>query len=279
MKTHKLRNRFAILLLLALIVAASAVCGQDNASSDEEIDANLFRALPPWLVDMPTAGTLNRGQYQIGLRLYPDGGALGFTDIGLSNRLQMGISFGGERIISNQDPLWDPRIEFNIKFRPIDELQYFPAVTVGFCSQGYGRYDTSFKRYAFKSRGFYAVASRGFYFFQWTAGWHGGVNYSLENDIDESDLNVFVGMDATFKHNLALLLEYDFALNDNRGNIPDIGSNYFGGKGRGYLNMSVKWLFAEDLQLEALLKDLFTNRREPATTITREIRITYTGAF
>ena len=266
--------------MAAFLAMASAVAGQENTSSDEQTDADLFRAVPPWLIDMPTAGTLSQGQYQIGARLCADGGALGFTDIGLSNRLQMGISFGGQDIISNQDPSWNPRIEFNIKFRPIDELEYFPAVTVGFCSQGQGLYNRDIKRYAFKSRGFYAVASRGFYFFQWTAGWHGGINYSRENDIDkEGDLNFFAGMDATFKHNLALLLEYDFALNDDRGNIPNMGPNDFGGKGRGYLNFSMKWLYTEDLQIEALLKDLAENRRGDATTITREVRITYTGAF
>jgi hypothetical protein len=280
MTTEMTNYRLATLLLVFLLAFTITVSAQDNASSDEQTDSDLFRTLPPWLVDMPTAGTLGRGQYQIGMRLYPDGGALGFTDIGLSNRLQMGISFGGQKIISNQDPSFDPRIEFNIKFRPVDEMEFFPAITVGFCSQGFGPYDRDIKRYAFKSRGFYAVASRGFYFFQWTAGWHGGVNYSLENDVDkEDDLNVFIGMDATFKHNLALLFEYDFALNDDRGSIPNVGTNYFGGKGRGYLNMSVKWLFADNLQLEALLKDFFTNRREPATTFTREVRITYTGAF
>lgn len=247
--------------------------------SQQEVTTSLYDIPPRWLVDMPTAGTLPRGYFDIGARFYPNGGAIGKTDIGLSNRLTLGISYGAENIISNQDPNWNPRIEFNIKFRIIDELEYFPAVTVGFNSQGSGAYNDQFKRYTFKSRGFYGVVSRSFYFYQWTSGWHAGVNYSLENDVDdEKEIDFFGGIDATFNYNLALLLEYDVGINDDRANLPNGQPNYFGGKGRGYLNMSVKWLFAENLEIEALLKDLFTNRRE-SQSITRELRLTYIDKF
>ena len=134
-------------------------------------------------------------------------------------------------------------------------------------------------RFTFKSRGFYAVVSRSFYFYQWTMGGHGGLNYSLENDVDqEKDLNFFVGTDVTFRYNLALLLEWDAGLNDDRSTLPNGTNNDFGGKGRGYLNASVKWLFTEKLEIELLLKDLFINRRE-SDTFTRELRITYVDHF
>ena len=263
----------AITLAAILTITASA--------QDYEVAATgtLYDVPPRWLVDVPTAGTLPRASYQIGTRFYPGGGAIGFTDIGLSNRLQLGISFGGEEVISNQHPNWNPRIEFNVKFRPIDERDHFPGVTVGFCSQGFGAWSSDYDRYAFKSRGFFAVVSRSFYFYEWTAGWHGGINYSLENDRDDDkDLNGFLGLDATFKYNLALLIEYDAALNDDKSSLPNGDPYPYAGKGRGYLNLSVKWLFSENLELEALLKDLLVNRRE-SDTITREIRLTYIDRF
>ncbi|MFH1373112.1 MAG: hypothetical protein ABII79_04890 [bacterium] len=267
--------RICIWAGIAVILAAGAAA-QDPSDYSQ---GSLYDVPPRWLADMPTAGTLPRAYYSIAVRFYPNGGALGFTDIGLSNRLMMGIAFGAEDIISNRDPNWNPRIEFNLKFRVIDELEYFPAVSVGFSSQGSGAWDRDFDRYTFKSRGFYAVASRSFYFYQWTSGWHAGVNYSLENDVDhEKDVNFFLGFDATFKYNLALLAELDAALNDDRSTLPD-GTQYeFAGRGRGYFNVSVKWLFAENLELEALLKDLFLNRRD-ADTFTREIRLTYIDHF
>ncbi len=53
---------------------------------------------------------------------------------------------------------------------------------------------------------------------------------------------------------------------------------YYSGKGRGYLNTSIKWLFAQNLQIELILKDLLVNRRE-ASTFTREVRMTYIDHF
>ena len=249
------------------------------AKSQTEIVTSMYNIPPRWLVDLPTAGTLPRGYYDIGFRIYPGGGAISSTNIGLSNRFQLGISYGGEKILSNDSPKWNPGIEFGLKFRLVDEMEYFPAVTFGFSSQGNGAYNTEFQRYTFKSRGFYVVASRSFYFYQWTSGWHFGINYTQENEVDkEDDINFFLGFDATFKYNLALIAEYDVAINDDKSTLPNDSSNYFGGKGRGYFNLGVKWLFTDNLELEAIVKDLFINRRE-SSAVTREIRINYIDSF
>ncbi len=258
-----------ILSLMMIAIFARVGFGQDYMLDES---STTFELPPRQLVDMPTAGTLPRAHYQIGFRFYPSGGAIGFTDIALSDRFMLGISYGADNVISNKSPHWNPRIEFNIKFRLIDEVDYFPALAVGFTSQGFGEWNIDNDRYAFKSRGFYGVISRSFYLYNMVAGWHGGINYSLENDIDEDKaVNLFVGFDMTFKYNLALLFEYDAALNDDK-------SLEYSGKGRGYLNMSVKWIFTEKLELEALLKDFLLNRRE-STTFTREIRLAYINKF
>lgn len=275
-------KRFPIFCLAALLVclAAHPIVAQDDY--EEEAGAgpkSLFDNPARWLVNMPTAGTLARGHYEIGVHMFNNGGGIGHTDIGLSNRLQLGISFGGEGIISTADPEWYPTIAFNVKFRLIDEEQYFPAIAAGFSSQGFGSYSDSLKRYTFKSRGFYAVASRSFYFYEWTAGWHGGVNYSLEDEVDDqSDVNIFLGFDATFKYNVALLFEWDAAFNDDGSSLPNGDPYTFAGKGRGYFNTGLRWLYNNDLELEFRLTDLFGNRRD-FETIGREIRITYIGSF
>ncbi len=268
---NKLYITVATFLLLAALTP--------RASAQEDFTTNFYDVPPRWLVDVPTAGTFPRGYFDIAVRFYPNGGAIGNTDIGLSNRLTLGIAFGGEGVISNGDPNWNPSIEFNVKFRFVDELEYFPAITAGFSSQGAGAFNEEFDRYTFKSRGFYAVVSRSFYFYNWTSGWHIGMNYSLENSVDnEEDINFFAGLDATFKYNLALMLEYDVGLNDDRSTLPN-GDHYdFSGKGRGYLNLGIKWLFAKNLEMSAHLKDLLINRKE-SSTITREIKITYIDKF
>jgi len=263
-------------LVIVMLLPAVVVSAQESVN---DAQTSLYDVPPRWLVDMPTAGTLPRAYYSIGFRFYPNGGTLARTDIGLSNRLTLGISYGAEDVISNREPNWNPRIEFNVKFRMIDELEYFPAVTVGFCSQGQGGWHSDLKRYTYKSRGFFGVVSRSFYFYDWTSGWHIGLNYSLENDIDhETDVDIFGGFDATFKYNLALLVEYDAALDDNRSRLPTGEPNEISGSGRGYLNASVKWLVTQNLEIEFLMKDLLVNRPE-ADTFTRAVRLTYIERF
>lgn len=260
-----------IAIVTALGLGASNAAAQDM---DTDVSHTLYDFAPRKLVDLPTAGTLPRGNFQLGLRIYAGGGALGYTDIGLSHRFSIGISYGGTDIVSNDNPEWNPRIGFNLKFRIVDELEFFPAVTVGFTDQGYGPWIEAYDRYTYKSRGFFAVASRSFYFYKWTSGWHFGVNYSREyEEDDDKDINFFGGFDATFNYNLAIMAEYDAALNDNKSHTENIT-----GKGRGYLNVSVKWLFANNLELELIFKDLLVNRRE-AETITREVRMMYIDAF
>ncbi len=271
-------NTFAALSLVILLAVSG--WAQDEEQETTRPTTGFYAYPPRWLVDMPTGGTLPRASFDVAIRLYPNGGALGMIDIGLSNRLQLGISYGGQGVISNHSADWNPDINFNIKMRVVDEMEYFPAITGGFCSQGFGAWNDSLNRYAYKSRGFFAVASRSFYFYNWTSGWHFGINYSLEGDIDNDEgLNAFGGFDATFQYNLAFVVEYDAALNDNRATLPGGTSpNLYGGKGRGYLNTSLRWLFTDNLELEFMLKDLLTNRRE-SSTFTREIRITYIENF
>jgi len=266
------RTFFSLVALVTLLLCALSVTAQEEDFGPRH---TLYDMPPRQLVNLPTAGTLIRGHFNLALRLYASGGAQGYTDIGLSNRFMIGISYGGTEIISNMDPDWNHRIGFNLKFRVVDELEYFPGIAVGYSDQGYGAWVEDWDRYLFKSRGFFAVASRSFYFYKWTAGWHLGANYSREYEVDDDkDLNIFGGFDATFNYNLALLFEYDAALNDDSGESDEIT-----GQGRGYLSMSVKWLFAENLELEFLMSDLLSNRRGDGVRFARGFRMMYIDSF
>ena len=260
---------YAILGAVWLTVSTGPARAQDDVPG-----YTLYDIPPRWLVDIPTAATLPRASYSITTRFFANGGALGLIDIGLSDRFMLGISYGGEGVLSGGDVDWYPRIGFHIRFRVVDELEYFPAVTVGFSDQGYGSWYAGLDRFTYKARGFFAVVTRNFYFYEWTSGWHAGLNYTVREDKDgDQHLNFFGGVDVTFNYNLALLLEYDAALNDDRGAAAPVT-----GKGRGYLNLSVKWLFAENLELEVIAKDLLVNRRE-SSNFSRELRITYVAGF
>lgn len=264
------RKRLFVSALLTIFISFPGVA-LAQSQADQMPAISLFTRQPTMLIDCPTAGTLERGHFNAIMRSYPRGGILTATNIGLSNRLQVGISYGAEGIIAEESPNWNPRIEFNVKLSLIDEGLVFPAATLGFCSQGYGSWHTDIDRYTYKSKGFFAVASKNYPFYDWEMGLHGGVNYSTEQEDDDDNIDFFIGLDTRFNRDVGLVIEYDFALNDNK----DL-DNF--GKGRGYLNLGLQWIYEENLVLEVLLKNLNSNR-DGVVDIWRGLRVTYVEAF
>jgi len=260
---------------VSIIAAALALCQVNLATAQRPVDEPEELAYPGWmptmLVDCPTAGTLKRASFDVFMRAYPNGGIMGGTDIGLSNRFTVGISYGAEGIIAEHRPNWNPRVEFNVKLNLVDEGLVFPAMTIGFCSQGFGSYVERFERYTFKSKGFYAVASKNYPLSQWQVGLHGGINFSTEQEDKDENLDFFVGADTRLNKNVGLVVEYDFATNDDRRETSL-------GKGRGYLNMAVQWIYTDNLVMEVLLKNLNNNRKD-AVDIWRGFRVTYIEHF
>ncbi|GAB4313766.1 MAG: hypothetical protein Kow0074_00440 [Candidatus Zixiibacteriota bacterium] len=263
------------LLLACLLVLGTAtdVFAQwsrsgDRSSRYEFNDNNVIA--PRRMIDAPTAGVLPRGSFDTELRSIPDGGLLAILQIGLTSRWQIGISYGGSEVISSSDPEWNPRMQFLTKIQIINESFAFPGVAIGFEEQGFGLWIDSLSRYQIKSKGFYAVASKGYRSANFTSSLHGGVNLSRE-DADDDNLNFFLGADMSFDNNLGLVAEYDLALNDDRK--PDAL-----GRGRGYLNAGIRWIVMEKIQIEGALKDLLENRRD-TDTFGRELRLIYVERF
>ncbi len=231
-----------------------------------------LKKLPPLLlIDVPTAGTLPKGSYVSHLRIYPNGGLLASLSIGLSNRVYLGLSFGGENIIGEGKINWNPEPGIHFVYRIMDENIALPAVSIGYQSQGYGPYleNDDTKRYSIKSRGFYAVGSKNYTFIGDLSS-HGGLNYSLENDDTDEDLNFFIGLAKSLNPDLTLLAEYDLAINDN-------GSKSIG-DGKGYLNLGLRWLFAKRLALQFQMKNILENK-ENVPYSNREIKISYLEYF
>jgi len=231
------------------------------------------------LIDLPTAGTLDRGSYEIRLRMFDNGGLIGSVGVGISDRFMFGLSYGGENIIGAGDINWNPDPGIQARFRVIDEDFSLPAVTIGFDSQGFGPFlkqqkvDSSGKtqkieRFTNKSRGFFAVATKNYALFH-NLGFHGGVNVSLEDEDNDQDLNFFIGADLSFNREFKVLAEYDFAWNDNE-NDKEFGS------GDGYLNLGGQWTFSDRLVLQFHLKNVFENG---PGKITREFKVGYFEYF
>jgi hypothetical protein len=259
-------------MLLALLAAACTLLAQDM----RELPVNS-------LIDNPTAGIVSRGSYSFDMALYAEGGVLFGFEIGFLDRLNMGASFGGTRIISDQSPEWNKSPELSIKYRLFNESVVWPALAVGYEGQGHGRWlkddaDGDGKRderYEIKAKGFYAVLGKNYLVGNLgLMGLHLGVNNNpVEND-DDRGLNLWLGIDKSINQEISLVAEYDFGLDDVKTGLS---------RDKGFLNAGFRWTFAERLSLELDFRDILKNREDlgsrPVDSISREIRISYIESF
>ena len=259
-------------IVVSVFVAGIMVCASARTGSASE---------PLTIVDFPTAGLYQRGEYGIAIDVYSKGGLLAGLGVGFSRFLSFGITYGGVNVIGSGDPKMNPRPEVNIRVRILEETVAMPAVAIGFDSQGYGKYgkyhgdsthSSDFEeRYLVKSRGVYAVASK-----NWELAGpfslHGGISYSLENKNDH-DATIFVGVIKSLAGVIDLSAEFDFASNDNEGPITIV-------ERRGYLNASVAWYMSENLRLAFEVRDLAAKGRagiKDARKWNRGLSISYRG--
>ncbi len=89
-----------------------------------------------YYVNRPDARILDHGNYSVGLHLAPNGGLLFGLKAGFFNRLQIGLSYGGERIIGSGPIRWyelPPGVQARVAI--LDEYTSFMSLAVGFDSQ------------------------------------------------------------------------------------------------------------------------------------------------
>ena len=236
------------------------------------------------LVDMPTGGLLAPATFDAGLRMYTEGGLLGRLSVGVTDRFMFGVSFGGTNVIGAGEVDWNINPGVNAKYFLMEEGLNRPAIALGFDSQGYGPYYKTYteiiktdhgdslrvlpdvNRYAIKSRGFYLVISKGYFFWR-NFGLHLGINRSLEADDKDTDPTIFLGFDIDLGSDVSFVCEYDFATNDD-------GPYTIGQRRKGYLNAGLRWSFMERVYVEFDFKDILGNE-EPSSEFGRVIKIAY----
>jgi len=263
-------GKILILTVMLILSMATLLWSQTETAAPPSVQPPVQ---PRTLIDCPTAGLLARGSFDVDLRLFPGGGALGGISVGLTDRLLLGVSYGGEKIISDEKAEWFPQPGVSVKYRLIEENFALPALAVGFDSQGYGSYveNDSLARYEVKSKGFYWVVSKNYKILGTPMGLHLGANYSLEDDDGDDEPSVFLGLDKSFNEEFEIILEYDFAFNDNK-KLSSFG------KGNGYLDAGFRWSFGNRLNIEFDFMNLAGNR-EHVEYLSRQVRIVYLEYF
>ena len=220
------------------------------------------------LIDCPTAGVLDKGSFGLDLRLCAGGGVLGQVTAGVVKRLTIGISYGGERLIGNRGIEWYPRVEAAARYRLVEESPVWPALVLGYETQGYGAYRS--KRYQIKSKGAYVVLSKNYLSPLGQFGVHAGGNLSRETGDGDEDPSAWVGVDKSLNEDLSLVAEYDLALNDDSNSSP--------GTGTGYLNLGARASVGSQVSVCVYLKDVLGNGRANPDP-SRELAVVYTENF
>jgi len=245
--------------LIFILICNLSVYAQGSSGSNAKYE---YRSL----VDMPTAGILEKGFVGVSMDLMPYGVVIPKIEVGVFDGFSFGISYGGSNIIgSGKVDMYDlPGV--NLRVRIIDETVSLPAFTLGFDSQGKGYYDDELERYQIKSSGFFVAASKNFEFLGYLS-LHGAINYSLERDDNDKDLNIEIGFEKTVGPKFSIVGEYDFAINDNTGKAL--------GNGSGFMNFGVRWSMGDGFTLGLNLRDMLNNKKLSTAAADRGIFIDY----
>lgn len=235
------------LVLCCLFLFSGFALAQD-AEGSAGAKANVE---PRFLIDTPTAGILHRGDFGLDIDFFANGGMTVALSAGVINRMSLGISYGGTRLIGSDKAEFNEVPGVNLRYRIWDENILMPALVIGFDSQGREGYIDSLDRYTIKSPGFFAAASKNYKIFG-NLSVHGGLNYTLERGDDDKDLNFFFGAEKTIGMDVSVIGEYDFAFNDSNRRAV--------GRGRGYLNAGVRWSVGGGFTLGFDFKNLVKNR-------------------
>mgnify|MGYP000041142524 CR=1 FL=1 len=231
---------------------------------------------PTDLITIPTAGTLARGSFSLGMRIQDEGGMILGLSAGITDRFQFGISYGSPNLIGDDSLRWYPHPEASLKYLLIDENRNMPGIALGVNTQGFGNYNDSdsLMRYDMKAYGVYLAASKNWKSPFGNMGLHSGINYNFIEIVDgDEDPNLFFGIDFELNPEFSLLIEYNSALNEN-----DKTAQTMSIANGGYLNAAIRWSIVESLHLELNLNNLLFDE-EKVDYFKREIKITYIEYF
>lgn len=252
-------KKISLLIISIILTGKPFIFAQGTAGESAKFE---YR----YLIDMPTAGVLDKGSVGITTDVLAGGVVVAKMEVGVFENISFGISYGAANLIGSGKPNWYELPGVNIRFRIFNETLLLPALTLGFDSQGKGEEFENPKRYAIKSPGFFATVSKNFQLLGYMS-LHGTVNYSLEKNDGDNFINLVAGVEKTLGSNLSVIAEYDFALNDN--SISSLGD------GKGYLNIGLRWSIGGGFTLGFDLRDLLQNKKWNPNAADRALRIEY----
>ena len=256
-----LKLRYKLLSTVLLLFMLAVFSGAANGQFREDIK----------VVEVPTAGIIPHKSYMYSGSVGPFNSLLFGLDVGLHDRLMMGGSFGLQNFIGRGEIDYNERPEFRIRLRLLEEIIGGPALAVGVNTQGQNQWFEDLERYERKSRGFYAVFSKGYRLWR-RFSLHFGMNYSMEDEYEDGT-DLFGGVTIETFPGLMVLCEYSAGFNDDDEDNPHRMT-----RGRGYLDMGVRFDYRENLRIRVNFQDLMENYI-PESGVSRSVEISYINFF
>ncbi|ROL61917.1 hypothetical protein D9V86_03315 [Bacteroidetes/Chlorobi group bacterium ChocPot_Mid] len=203
-----------------------------------------------FIVDMPTAGVLEKGNFAIYTNAFYPGGIMLQLDASPFSDFLMGISYSGTNIIGFGAVNWQGIPGVHLRYRIIDETLNLPAFVLGINTQGRGDFSSSEKRFQTFSPGVFISASKNYSWALGSVAFHGGINYSFEPSKNENFPNLYLGIEHSIGKSFALNFEFNATLNDEN-------KKYMSNKG--LINASLRWSLAKGITLDFQARDLLEN--------------------
>jgi len=278
------REQYLPWLIIPLLIIFCTI----STSAQEEEAAGEGMIQPRRLVDAHTAGILPRAHFDFETRIYPSGdedisgcGLMMSVSVGITDRLNIGVSYGGDGIVGRGRVRGNPYPGALIKYRLIEETFFIPAVAIGYDHQGYGGIEPkNYTGYVYKSQGLFVALSKNYLIFRkLQLGLHGAVNFTWEDIKNVKWPNCYVGLDFGINEELAVAFEYDCALNQK-----DRGSDHYANPLKGIFNIGIRWAFVPSFYIEFDAKDIFLQKLADYVTEermgwSRELKIVYVTSF
>lgn len=224
---------------------------------------------PIRIVDMPTAGVIESGNYSVYGLAFPGGGLMTELSFGIFNNFNAGLSYGGINIVGSGKMSFQNYPAIHLKYRLINEISYFPAVVLGVDLQGREKYYNEFRRFRTMSPGIFFVMSKAF---RWQYGLfsvHAGSNYSFEPPENQRKVNFYAGLE----HSIFGIGSINFEYNNNS---DDLNKTIM--ESNGLLNLGLKFILIRGLTLDFQLRDILENYTN-SKGISRSLGLTFINRF
>jgi hypothetical protein len=205
-------------------------------------------AADAYIIDSHTAMVPAHGEVRLGISAGPEGAVLTSAQVGVVDRVMIGVSYGMSEVLGRGELEPYPRPGLQLHALLVDQPNW-PAIGIGFDSQGHGQWLEEFDRYERKAPGVYAVLTQNLLVtsYELLSSVSAGVNYSVEPN--RQGIDFYLGAIQSFGKGLSVLIDYDLALDDNAGVDAD----------RGYLDIGFQFRFGSGSHVRFLLRDLLGN--------------------